>query len=103
MARVAKQRRGVRLLDHRAEVHDRHPGGDVLDDRQVVADEDVGQVEIPPQVQQQIQDLRLDRHVERGGRFVADHQVRLHDQCARDRHPLALSAGKLPRCAVGVP
>ena len=59
------------------EVHDGDPVGDLPDHRQVVRDEDVGQVEVALQVPQQVQDLRLDRDVERRDRLVADDQLRL--------------------------
>ena len=71
--------RGARGCEHRrpgvlhdpAEVHHRHPVGDVLHHRQVVRDEQVGQPELLLQVLQQVQDLGLDRHVERRDRLVA--------------------------------
>ena len=59
------QRVGRPDLDDLAEVHDRDPVADVLDDRQVVGDEQVRQAEPLAQVGQQVEDLRLDRHVER--------------------------------------
>ena len=49
---------------------------DVLDHRQVVRDEQVGQAELVLQVHQQVDDLRLHRHVERRHRLVADDQAR---------------------------
>ena len=58
------------------------PVAEVLDDRQVVADEQVGQVEVAAQVEEQVQDLALDRHVERRHGLVADDEVR-----ARGRAP----------------
>ena len=39
-------------------------------DRQIVRDEHVGQLELASQIAEQIQKLRLNRHVERRGRFV---------------------------------
>ena len=49
---------------------------------------------------QQIDDLRLDRHVERRHRLVADDQLRLEDHRPRDADALALAAGELVRIAV---
>ena len=37
--------------------------------------------------------------VERGGRFVEQHELRMHGQRAGDRHPLLLAAGQLRRIA----
>ena len=73
---------------------------DVLDDGEVVRDEDVGQVEFVLQVLQQVQHLRLHRHVERRHRLVADQDVGLHRQAARDRDPLPLAAGEFVRVLV---
>ena len=54
-----------------AEVHDRHAVADVLHDRQVVRDEQVGQIHPPSAGRlQQVDDLRLDRHVERAHGLV---------------------------------
>jgi hypothetical protein len=49
------------------------------------------------QLPHQLQDLRLDRHIDRGRRRVGDQQVRLVGQRHRDHHPLALAAGELVR------
>src|SRR6266545_2597231 len=45
-------------LDELAEVHHRDPVADVPHDRQVVGDEQVGEVEFPLEVDQQVDDLR---------------------------------------------
>ena len=47
--------------------------------------------------QQQIEDLRLDGHVERGGRLVGDQQLRPAGERHRDHHALAHAAGELVR------
>ena len=49
------------------------------------------------QIGQQVEDLRLDRHVERGRRLVGDQQLGVVGQRHRDHHPLALAAGQLVR------
>ncbi len=54
-----------RDLDDAAEVHHRDARRDVLDDREVVRDEEVREAEAALQVLQQVDDLRLHRHVER--------------------------------------
>ena len=46
----------------------------------------------------QLEDLRLDRHVERADRLVAHQQLRLEDHGARDGHALALAAGQCRGC-----
>ena len=61
------------LLDHVAVLHHQHLVGHEAHHRQVVADEDVGQAELVLQVLQQVEHLRLHRHVERAHRLV-EHQ-----------------------------
>ena len=46
------------------------------DHAEIVADEEVGQPELPAQLHEQVQHLRLDRDVERRDRLVADQQLR---------------------------
>ena len=95
-------RLAVAELDDAAEVHHGDAVGDLPDHRQVVRDEDVGEVELALQVPQQVQDLRLDRDVERGDRLVADDQLRRERERARDADALPLAARELVRVAVEV-
>ena len=87
-------------LDDLAEIHDGDAVADVLDDREVVGDEQVGQAELALQVAQQVDHLRLHRDVEGGDRLVADDQARVQRQRAGDADPLALAAGEFVRVAV---
>ena len=75
---------------------------DVPDHRQVVRDEHVGQAELVLQVLQQVDDLGLDRHVQRGDRLVGDDQLGPQGERAGDADALALAAGELVRVAVVV-
>ena len=107
-----EESRGVRMLrilvqlgrradlDDMAEVHDRDAVGDVPDDAQIVRDEDVGEVEIGLQALEEVENLGLDRDVERRDRLVADDQLRAEGERARDPDPLPLTAGELVRIAV---
>ena len=52
---------------------------------------------------QQVEDLRLDRHVERGRRLVRDQQLRLAGQRHRDHHALPHSTGELVRVVTRAP
>ena len=45
---------------------------------EIVGDEEIGEAEPLAQVLEQVDDLRLDRHVERRHRLVADDELRLH-------------------------
>ena len=85
------------LLDHAAEVHDRHVVGDVRDHRQLVGDEDHRQAEPLGQVDEQVEDLRLDRDVEGADGLVCDQKLGLRGEAACDRDPLSLAAAQLAR------
>ena len=61
----------------------------------------IGQAKAFAQILEQVDHLRLDRHVERGYRFVADDEFRFERERARDPDPLALPARHLVRVAVG--
>ncbi len=106
-AGVRMARRRVHLvrrpdLDDLAEVHHRDPVADVLDHRQVVGDEQVCQPEPLAQVGQQVEDLALDRHVERRDRLVADDELGLDRERPGDADALALTARELVRIAADV-
>src|SRR4029077_11525141 len=73
-ARVRMARAAVELMTgcdfhDLAQVHDRDPVGDVLHDREIVRDEEVGEVELALQLLEQVDDLRLDGNVEGGDRL----------------------------------
>jgi hypothetical protein len=74
----------------------------VLDDREVVGDEEVRQVELLLEVLEEVDHLRLDRDVERGHRLVADDQLRADGERAGDADALALAAGELVGVAAHV-
>ena len=71
-------------------------------DRQVVGDEDVGEAEFALQVGQQVDDLRLDGHVERGHRLVADDELGPERERPGHADALPLPAGELGREPVEV-
>ena len=104
--RVRMQRGGEQLggrgdLDDPPEVHHRHAVGEVLDDRQVVGDEDHRQSVVVAQRGEEVEDLRLHRHVERRDRLVGDEQPRPWRQRRGDADPLALTARQRVRAPVG--
>jgi hypothetical protein len=98
--RVDRRRRPA--LDDAPEIHYRDAVAEMPDDAEVVRDEQHRQVELAAQAQEQIDDLRLDRHVERGDRLVADEEVGLHGERAGDGDALALPAGELVRIAADI-
>jgi hypothetical protein len=93
MLRVAVEMVHRATLHLLAEIHHHHAVADVADDVEVVADEDIGQVELRLQVYEQVQHLRLDRFVERGDGLIQDDDARLEGQRSRDVDPLPLAPG----------
>ena len=67
-----------------------------------MGDEQVRQAQVSPQVEQQVQDLRLDGDVERRDRFVADDELGTQRQCTRDPDALTLTAAELVGIATRV-
>jgi hypothetical protein len=83
------------LLDQLAEVHHRDVVGEVLHGRQVVGDEQAGELHVALQVREQVEHRGLHGHVEGAGGLVCDEQSRAGDQGAGDADPLPLPAGEL--------
>ncbi len=71
-----KSASAVGHLDDLAGAHHRDAVAHLADHREIVADEQQRQAGRVAQILQQVQDLRLDRDIERGGRLVADDQAR---------------------------
>ena len=67
-----------------------------------MADENVSQSALFLQIFEHIQDLRLDRNIQRRDRFIANQKIGFNRQGARNTEPLALPAGKFMRIAVKV-
>lgn len=51
-------------LDKHAVLHNRNPVTQMRDDSQIMADKNVSELLTLPEVFQQVEDLRLDRHIE---------------------------------------
>ena len=97
MKRRAVQRFALGGFGDPTEVHHDDPLACVADDREVVTDQQVRQTEPLLEVDEQAQDLRLDRHVQRRHRLVENDQLRVDGEGARDRDPLPLAARELVR------
>ena len=88
------------LLDDPARVHDGDAVGDVRHHAQVVGHEDYRRTRLVAQLADALQDLRLDRHVERRGGLVGDQDRRVARQRKGDHHALAHAARELVRVGV---
>src|SRR6266516_1832189 len=64
-------------LDDGSVVHDDRGVGDLAYDRQVMGDQDVRDSGLVADIGEDVEDLRLYRHVERGDRLVEDDDLRL--------------------------
>src|SRR5690606_7074282 len=79
------------------EIHDRDVVRDVLDYGEVVRDEEIAEAELLLQIHEQVDDLRLDGHIERGNGLIANDELRVDGGRARDADARTLAAGKLVR------
>ena len=105
--RRRKERLGVRMrgmrkdllgrafLDQVSQVHHCHAVSQIAHHTQIVGDEEIRHARSTLNLLEQIQNLRLNRDIQRTGAFVADNQPRLHRQCACQTDSLTLTAGKL--------
>ena len=82
-------------LDDAATLHDDHAVGQVGDDPHVMSDQEDAGIDAVPQVAHEVEDLRLDRHVERRRRLVGDEDPRIERQRLSDHRPLPLPARQL--------
>ncbi len=101
MARLVIERVRRALLHDPARVHHRGVRAGLRDDRQVVRDEDEREAELVRQVREEVEDLGLHHHVERGRRLVGEENARVAGERHRDRGALAHPAGELVRVALG--
>ena len=83
-------RRGLDLL---ARVHHRDAVANLISGAEVVSGEQDRDPAFLGEPLQQFENLRLDGGVERGGRLVGDHELRLRQQGERDHQALGLAAG----------
>jgi hypothetical protein len=97
VARPREQRLGLADLDEPAEIHHPDAARHETHHREIVGDEEIGEAEPVLQITHQIEDLRLDGHVEGRGRLVADDEIGVGGDRPRNRDPLALAAGEFVR------
>src|SRR5579863_1468442 len=100
MQRIFVKRVAIGKLNDLPDVHDGDARRDVADDREIVRDEQVRQPKLLLQIFEQIDDLRLNRDVERGDGLVGNDEFRPDRERTRNTDALTLSARKLVRIAV---
>ena len=97
VARMSEQPIGRGAFDDAAGIHHDDVVRDFRDHRQIMADELDRHADAVLQIQHQIENLRLDGDIERGGGFIGDQQRRFTRQGHRDHGALAHAAGELVR------
>ncbi len=89
-------------LDDPPEIHHADPGAHVSHDAQVVCDEEHGQVQPLPQVEEQVHDLRLDGYVHGRHRLIRDDEDRIDRERPGNPDPLALPTAEVAGKSVGM-
>ena len=87
-------------FDDLAGIQDNHLIGLFGDDAHVVGDDDDARVELVAKFADEVEDLRLNGHVERGCRFVGDQQAVIAGERHGDHRTLPLATGEFVRVAV---
>src|SRR5262249_18304092 len=72
--------------------HDSDPVTDMTHHHEVVGDEQIAEAELLTQLYEEVQNLRLDGHVERGDGFIGDDDFRLDGEGTSNADALALSS-----------
>ena len=80
-------------------VNDHDTAAEPAHDVQIVGNKEDGHLLFGVQLQKQVQNLGLDRHIKRRNRLIRDHQARIHEKCHADADALFLTARKLSRMA----
>lgn len=97
MCRMRENHPGITGFNDPPTVHHQRPRCDLFDCRKVMRNEQTREPPLRLKRLQQNQNLRLDRHVERRGRFIRNNQIGLANESTRDRYTLALTTRKLMR------
>src|SRR5580704_825491 len=106
MLRPLEDLLGGSFLDDLARVHDEHALAQTRHNAEVVRDEDDRGAGLLVEVAEQLEDLCLHGHVERGGRLVSDQQVGLvgepHGDHGALAHPATELVGEVVDTALGI-
>ena len=95
MNRLVHDLSGRPHLHDPAPVHHSNPVAQVRYQVEIVGNEQVGQRQLLFEVQQQVDDLRLDRDIQVGHRLVEHQELRIHGQGPGHHDALLLAAGEL--------
>ncbi len=101
MGAPRQQARHRRVLDHRAAIHHEDLVGGLGDQPEIVGDEDERHAGLLDELDQEVEDLRLDRDVERRRRLIGNEQIGPAGERHGDHRALALATRKLMRIGGG--
>jgi len=85
-----------------AQIHHGHAVRDVFDHREIVRDEQIGEVELFAQLDQQVDDLRLNGDIQGRDGLVEHHEARVEGQSAGHTDALPLASGEFMGIAVQI-
>ncbi|CSD24982.1 Uncharacterised protein [Vibrio cholerae] len=97
MLRCAKHFGSRTELHQITTVHHRYAISNVRNHTHIVSNQHATHIILLTQFANQIQDLVLNRHIQRGGRFIGDDQIRFTSQRDRNHHPLTHATRELVR------
>jgi hypothetical protein len=100
MLRIGEDPLDAAVFDHLPRIHHADMVGELGDKTEIVRDEDHRRACLATDRPDEIDDLRLHRHVERGRRLVEDQQPRPPRHRHRDHHALTHAARELVRIRV---
>ena len=103
MLRVAKQLAHRCLFDHLSAIHHHDAIRDARDHAQIMGDPDDRHAQLLAQLFDQLDDLRLNGHVQRRGGFIRDQHFGIASQRNGNHHPLPHAARKLVRVVFQAP
>jgi len=90
--RVPEDAFSVGALHNLAQVHYAYAVSEVLRDCDVVSDDEQGEIHLPLEIQEELQNLGPNGDVEHGHRFVSHHELRVENQRSGNHHPLSLAS-----------
>ena len=90
MHRMVKDFLRRRKLNHIAQIHDADSVGNILYNRKVMCDKQIGQLGVFLQILKQVDNLRLNGYIQCGNRFIADYKLRLNSQRSGDASDLQM-------------
>src|SRR5512138_3564562 len=97
MMRIIEEDFHRRFLDNLAAIHNDDALRSFGDDAEVVRNHENGSAELLLKIHEKLENLRLNRHVERSRWLIRDHQCWTHDERHGNQHALSHSTRQLMR------